>query len=537
MPISSISAGESFRPRGPHTPYLPMRFGRARNGALIVAAAGNQGCECLHIPGALPSVLAVGAMDAKGKPLPFSNWGGVYQFQGILAPGENIRGAMPGGGTTTATGTSFATAIVSGIAALMMSLQLKRGQKPDAAFVRSALLQSALGCTTEPVLECQRLLAGRLNVRGAVLTLTSGERSMTELATPTEPALATSSSDNCMNSPHVQPATNQILPANATISEPVVGQAATATSAESFSSVASMSPRAVGIAPSDCGCGCGGRKASPQLVYALGELGFDFGTEARRDTFIQTMEKPANSAAPNPFDANQLLAHLEKNPWDAASVNWTLTLDGVTIYAVKPEGPFAGAAYQRLRQFLKEQTTEGADRISVPGVISGKVRLLNGQVVPAIIPEVRGMYNWTTAALIDAIAGPKPNGSVSDAEHQSHSEKVAGVRGFLERVYYELRNLGITPQERAMNYAGTNAFQIEKVYEAAMKEKEDTDLESIEVERSPVCRPESDCWDVKLLFFFPDRQVQTVRKAYRFCVDVSDVIPVTVGPVRSWYVR
>ncbi len=141
--------------------------------------------------------------------------------------------------------------------------------------------------------------------------------------------------------------------------------------------------------------------------------------------------------------------HLEKNPWDAASVNWTLTLDGVTIYAVKPEGPFAGAAHQRLWQFLKEQTTEGADRISVPGVISGKVRLLNGQVVPAIIPEVRGMYNWTTAALIDAIAGPKPNGSVSDAEHQSHSEKVAGVRGFLERVYYELRNLGITPQELA----------------------------------------------------------------------------------------
>jgi hypothetical protein len=75
------------------------------------------------------------------------------------------------------------------------------------------------------------------------------------------------------------------------------------------------------------------------------------------------------------------------------------------------------------------------------------------------------------------------------------------------------------------------------VYEAAMMEKEDTDLESIEVERSPVCRPESDCWDVKLHFFYPDRQVQTVRKVYRFCVDVSDVIPVTVGRVRSWYVR
>jgi hypothetical protein len=52
-----------------------------------------------------------------------------------------------------------------------------------------------------------------------------------------------------------------------------------------------------------------------------------------------------------------------------------------------------------------------------------------------------------------------------------------------------------------------------------------------------VCRPDSDCWDVKLHFFFPARQVQTVRKVYRFTVDVSDVVPVTVGPVRSWFVR
>ncbi len=63
------------------------------------------------------------------------------------------------------------------------------------------------------------------------------------------------------------------------------------------------------------------------------------------------------------------------------------------------------------------------------------------------------------------------------------------------------------------------------------------DLDSIAVERSSICRPESDCWHVKLFFFFPDRQVQTVRKVYRFTVDVSDVVPVTVGPVRSWFVR
>jgi hypothetical protein len=31
--------------------------------------------------------------------------------------------------------------------------------------------------------------------------------------------------------------------------------------------------------------------------------------------------------------------------------------------------------------------------------------------------------------------------------------------------------------------------------------------------------------------------VQTVRKVFRFTIDVSDVVPVAVGPMRSWFVR
>ncbi len=63
------------------------------------------------------------------------------------------------------------------------------------------------------------------------------------------------------------------------------------------------------------------------------------------------------------------------------------------------------------------------------------------------------------------------------------------------------------------------------------------ELDSIDVERSQLCRPDSDCWDVKLTFFYPERPVQTLRKVYRFTVDVSDVVPVMVSPVRSWSVR
>ena len=38
-------------------------------------------------------------------------------------------------------------------------------------------------------------------------------------------------------------------------------------------------------------------------------------------------------------------------------------------------------------------------------------------------------------------------------------------------------------------------------------------------------------------FFNPIRTLETLRKVYRFTVDVSDVVPVMAGPVRSWNIR
>jgi cyanobactin maturation PatA/PatG family protease len=531
--IINVSGGQ-FSPSGTAHPILADAVRTcARSGALIVAAAGNQGCDCLHIPGALPSVLAVGAMNAQGEPLPFSNWGIAYQSQGILAPGENILGAQPGGRVTTRSGTSFATPIVSGVAALLLSLRLKRGQKPDVASVRAALLRSALGCEIQRITDCRRLMAGRLDVRGAVSLLTAGERSVTDPTTQTDSPLAVAGRGEALHDEGVRPAGSQVDPAVPACGGSASGPASTAGPGSSQPRAQGPGPSTDAVAPSDCGCG--GGTSAPQLVYALGQLGFDFGTEARRDAFTQNMDEPTAGVTPNPYDPNQLLTYLQANPWDAASLIWTLSLDGTPVYALAAQGPFASDAYQLLRRFLSEQLKEGVERVSIPGRVAGKVRLLNGQVVPVIAPEIRGMYSWTAPALVHAVAGPPPAEGAPAPEKEAHARKTEGVRGFLDRVYFELRNLGLLPQERAMNFAGTNAFNIERVYESAMKEE--MDLDSIGVERSPICRPDSDCWDVKLFFFFPKREVQTVRKVYRFTVDVSDVVPVTVGPVRSWFVR
>jgi len=152
---------------------------------LVVAAAGNDGCECLHVPAALPAVLAVGAVDARGHPLDFSNWGDAYQNQGILAPGENILGAKPGGGTIQMSGTSFAAPIVAGVAALLLSLQVQRGETPNPHAVREALLKSALPCPLTNSENEPKCLAGLLNISGAIKHLTGETMNVPILFIPT----------------------------------------------------------------------------------------------------------------------------------------------------------------------------------------------------------------------------------------------------------------------------------------------------------------------------------------------------------------
>jgi cyanobactin maturation PatA/PatG family protease len=296
-------------------------------------------------------------------------------------------------------------------------------------------------------------------------------------------------------------------------------------------SVPSSEAGATAVRPSQAQAGK--TNGNPQLVFALGTLGYDFGTEARRDSIAQHMATSENPI-PNPHDPRQWLAYLEANPDQAAASTWIISLDATPIYAVLPHGPFAAPVYERLRQFLGEQLSEGVERVSIPGVIIGQVRLMSGQTVPVIWPELRCMYSWTTAALVEAIAGKPPNASGDAKKQDAYAERMTAISDFLERIYHALRNLGLTPQERAINYSATNAMTVAGIFEAALKAK--MELDTIEVERSPICRPDSECWDVVLCFFDPENVLRS-RKCYRFTVDVSDVCPVMVGKVRAWSIR
>ena len=511
------------------------------NNVLLVAAAGNDGCECLHVPAALPTVLAAGAMGENGQPLDYSNWGENYQTQGILALGENILGAEPGGGTTQLSGTSFATPVVSGVAALLMSLQLQREEKPDSQKVRTALLKTAVPCHAQ---ETRRCLVGQMNISGAIAHITGETMSESEQ----DNSNGIEASCGCESTPEASlpgsvglenslptPADNGVVAAGVveagvTASQPL---SSTNTSNNQISAMPnnSQSNNSNGITPSQ----------PPQdvtnIVYVIGTLGYDFGTEARRDSFKQLMPAVTigNTQIPaNPYDARQMVDYLANNLSEAKSLTWTLNMELTPIYAIEAVGSFAREVYEALQELLAgeveaEDAERYIERVSIPGKLTGRtVKLFSGQVVPVIEPvSPRGIYGWRVNTLVgSALEAVRGEQAEADDEQMRRS-----LSSFLNRVYYDLRNLGQTSQDRALNFAATNAFQAAQTFSTAVAAG--MELDSIAVTKSPFCRMDSDCWDVQLKFFDPENN-RRAKKVFRFTIDVSDFIPVTLGEVRSW---
>ncbi|GBL16709.1 major intracellular serine protease [Microcystis aeruginosa NIES-1211] len=512
------------------------------NNILVIAPGGNDKGECWCVPAVLENVLTVGAMKDTGEPFKFSNFGGKYATQGILAPGENILGAQPGtDDPIRKKGTSCAAPIVTGTAALLMSLQLEQGLSPDAEAVRAALTNSAIPCDPNEVEEPERCLLGKINIAGAYELLT-GEKLQTVEAD-------NNSSNNIIESAVIpMTVTTSVIPSNTTematqgitITPPTAATIELAippsNASENVSSTGLIQNHQTNnkivfnsVVPSQ----------RSNLVYVLGTLGYDFGTEARRDTFKQLMPTITNDnleLPPNPYDARQMVDYLESNLSETKSLIWTVNLELTPIYAIKPVGAFAAEIYQVMQymlagQILPEADEDYVERVSIPGMLTEEtVRLFSGQIVPVIkVNSPRGMYGWKVNTLIESAL------ETVSAEHEIADEARMrrSLTSFLNRIYYDLRNVGQIARDRALNFAATNAFQAVQTFSQAVAMG--MELHSIEVEKSPFCRYGSECWDVKLKFFDPENGLRA-KRVFRFTIDVSDRTPVTLGEVRSWAV-
>ncbi|MES2971203.1 MAG: S8 family serine peptidase [Patescibacteria group bacterium] len=99
-------------------------------GSIVVAAAGNDGCQCMSYPARYDEVIAVGASDQNDALTSFSSWGDTLD---VIAPGISmISSTWTNANQTSAyaggiAGTSFSAPLVAGM------LSLARSHQPQAS--------------------------------------------------------------------------------------------------------------------------------------------------------------------------------------------------------------------------------------------------------------------------------------------------------------------------------------------------------------------------------------------------------------------
>ena len=106
-----------------------IEYARAA-GTLIFAAVGNYGTDQVAYPAANSGVIGVGAVDALGNHLDFSNTGSQVA---MAAPGYGINAAWTEDQAVSVTGTSFSSPIVTACVAVLMS---QLGLSPQQAYDR-----------------------------------------------------------------------------------------------------------------------------------------------------------------------------------------------------------------------------------------------------------------------------------------------------------------------------------------------------------------------------------------------------------------
>jgi subtilisin family serine protease len=119
--LINMSLGIKYTGGGlPHEDVI--KYALSKN-VTVVAASGNDGTAERYYPGALPGVIAVGAVDNSGSVTNFTSYGANIT---VVAPGLNIYSAFARNGYASASGTSQASPFVCGAMGLMKSYALER---------------------------------------------------------------------------------------------------------------------------------------------------------------------------------------------------------------------------------------------------------------------------------------------------------------------------------------------------------------------------------------------------------------------------
>jgi subtilisin family serine protease len=132
--VISMSLGGSS---GSTTLEEAVNYAYDTMGVLLVAAAGNDGLGNVSYPASYSACVAVGALDTTGGRAWFSNYG--YALD-VMAPGVGIVSTVPQGGYEYYDGTSMATPHVSGLSALLFSVNTSLTNKDARAILEGTAI-------------------------------------------------------------------------------------------------------------------------------------------------------------------------------------------------------------------------------------------------------------------------------------------------------------------------------------------------------------------------------------------------------------
>lgn len=135
----SLGGGPDPTPPDQFFPALRRAIRRATDaGVIVLAAAGNDGGpgDRVGYPGKYPEVITVAATDINQYVAPFSSRGPAVD---VAAPGDNIVSTLPNGRYAEWDGTSMATPMAAGVAALYVANARAAGRTPTPADFRKRI--------------------------------------------------------------------------------------------------------------------------------------------------------------------------------------------------------------------------------------------------------------------------------------------------------------------------------------------------------------------------------------------------------------
>ncbi|MDJ0841342.1 MAG: hypothetical protein QNK37_32830 [Acidobacteriota bacterium] len=250
-------------------------------------------------------------------------------------------------------------------------------------------------------------------------------------------------------------------------------------------------------------------------AYVVGKLSLSYPSQPRKESLLQARKIWQDTDQPTD-GRTKTIQFLKGNPYWNEAVHWTIEIDDTPYYILEAPSLKGKIQLGKFLDFLARK--ESLLGISVAGIISGKQRLHTGEELPVI--RIVDSRDWNLYTL----AGVKEPDEAEE-EPDADKEKLDKVKNFFDRIFPSIRNHGLKPEDRALNFGVTQAFNLGGLLSNDGANK--FGLDNIQVNPSPISRKGSQCFDVRITLF--EGEDRTKKQILRMTIDVNQIYPALVS--------